>query len=141
MLFTQATEAGIAIENAIIIPKEGLTKLEIPANQKRILHWAKDNHVNIHFPLSHESNFNCFLGILAQDRMDEKEEQLKKKMLREAEKDLLEFIESLPAEENEANQDLLVSKEVEDLVNEFKNRLTDIIPGKAIVSLTIYKVV
>ena len=46
MLFTKATEAGIQLENAMLLSSENFTKSQIPANNARIKEWARDNHVN-----------------------------------------------------------------------------------------------
>lgn len=139
MLFTKATEAGIQLENAIILTTENLNKALIPANSDRIKTWAKDNHVNVAIAPQSDSDFNLVIGVMLDEQISEPTMNASKKMLRHAEKELLEFIESLPSNVDDAADDAIVANELNKLVEEFTKNVQSIAGEDTIVAIRIFK--
>lgn len=139
MLFTKATEAGIQLENATILTTENLNKALIPANEQRIKAWAKDNHVNVAIGPQSDSDFNLVIGVMLDESVSDPTMNASKKMLRHAEKELLEFIEGLPNNADDAADEAIVSNELNKLCEKFY-RDVQAIAGKGIlVDLIIFK--
>ena len=139
MLFTQATEAGIQLENALILSSEHFAKSQIPANHERILNWAKDNHVNIQFDSNPQSDFNCTIGIMMDDRVSDSTMSTNKKMLKHLGEDLIKFIDDMSDEANEATKDAENHQKVEDLVKQFEADVKSIYGEDIIVNICICK--
>ena len=139
MLFTQATEVGIQLENALILSPKSLAKAQIPANNERILNWAKDNHVNIQFDLNPKSDFNCTIGIMMDERVSDSTMSTNKKMLKHLGEDLIKLIDNLPDETDEAIKDAENYQKVENLRKQFEADVKDIYGEDAVVNICIYK--
>lgn len=139
MLFTQATEAGIQLENALILSPENLAKSQITANNERILNWAKDNHVNIRFDSNPKSDFNCTIGIMMDERVSDSTMSTNKKMLKHLGDELIKFIDNLSNETDEAIKDAENHQKVEDLVKQFEADVKSICGEDVIVDIDIYK--
>ena len=139
MLFTQATEAGIQLENALILSPENLAKSQITANNERILNWAKDNHVNVKFDSNPKSDFNCVIGIMMDERVSDSTMSTNKKMLKHLGEDLIKFIDNLSDEDDKAAKDAENHQKVEDLVKRFEADVKSIYGEDVIVNIGIYK--
>lgn len=139
MLFTQATEAGIQLENALILSPEHLAKSQITANNERILNWAKDNHVNIQFDSNPKSDFNCTIGIMMDERVSDSTMSTNKKMLKHLGEDLIKLIDNLPDETDEANKDAENHQKVENLVKQFEADVKSVYGEDIVVHIGIYK--
>lgn len=139
MLFTQATEAGIQLENALILSPEHLAKSQITANNERILNWAKDNHVNIQFDSNPKSDFNCTIGIMMDERVSDSTMSTNKKMLKHLGDELIKFIEDLSDEDDEAAKDAENYKKVEALVKQFEADVKNIYGEDVLVNVGICK--
>lgn len=139
MLFTQATEAGIQLENALILSPENLTKSQITANNERILNWAKDNHVNVKFDSNPKSDFNCVIGIMMDERVSDSTMSTNKKMLKHLGDELIKFIEDLSDEDDEAAKDAENYKKVEALVKQFEADVKNIYGEDVLVNVGICK--
>ena len=139
MLFTQATEAGIQLENALILSPEHLAKSQIPANNERILNWAKDNHVNIQFDSNPKSDFNCTIGIMMDERVSDSTMSTNKKMLKHLGDELIKFIDNLSDETDEAIKDAENHQKVKDLVERFEADVKDVYGEDVVVNIGIYR--
>ena len=139
MLFTKATEAGIQLENAIILTTENLSKALIPANNNRIKSWAKDNHVNVAIAPQSDSDFNLIIGVMLDESVSDPTMNASKKMLKHAEKELLEFIEGLPDNVDDAADDAMVVNEIDKLMREFSKNVQSIAGEDVMVSIRIFK--
>lgn len=139
MLFTKATEAGIQLENAIILTTENLSKALIPANNDRIKIWAKDNHVNVAIAPQSDSDFNLIIGVMLDESVSDPTMNASKKMLKHAEKELVEFIEGLPDNVDDAADDAIVAKEIDKLMREFAKNVQNIAGEDVMVSIRIFK--
>lgn len=139
MLFTKATEAGIQLENAIILSTENLNKALIPANNDRIKAWAKDNHVNVAIAPQSDSDFNLVIGVMLDESVSDPTMNASKKMLKHAEKELIEFIEGLPDNVDDAADEAILKNELDKLVKEFAEKVQNIAGGNVIVAVRISK--
>lgn len=139
MLFTKSTEAGIQLENAIILTTENLNKALIPANNDRIKAWAKDNHVNVAIGQQSDSDFNLVIGVMLDEQVSDPTMNASKKMLKHAEKELVEFIESLPSNVDDAADDAIVANELDKLMKEFAKNAQNIAGEDVMVSIRIFK--
>lgn len=139
MLFTQATEVGIQLENALILSPENLAKSQITANNERILNWAKDNHVLIKFDSNPKSDFNCIIGIMMDERVSDSTMSTNKKMLKHLGDELIKFIDNLSDETDEAIKDAENHQKVADLIKQFKADVKSIYGEDTIVDICICK--
>lgn len=139
MLFTKATECGIQLENAIILPTESFAKTQIPANADRITAWAKDNHVNISLEPVNDSDFNCRLGVALDESVPETIITATKKLLKNAEKELIEFINELPDNADKAADEAIVVNEIDKLVKKFIEDIEEIAGKDTLVSIKLFK--
>lgn len=139
MLFTKATEAGIQLENAIILTTENLSKAVIPANYNRIKAWAKDNHVNVTIAPQSDSDFNLVFGVMLDESVSDPTMNASKKMLKHAEKELTEFIENLPDNADDAADEAIIKNELDKLVKEFAEKVQSIAGADVIVAIKIFK--
>lgn len=139
MLFTKATMSGIQLENALILSPEHFAKSQIPANHERILNWAKDNHVNIQFDSNPQSDFNCTIGIMMDDRVSDTTMGTNKKMLHHLGRELAKFIDNLSDEADEAAKDAENHQKVEALVKQFEADVKSIYGEDVVVHIGIYK--
>lgn len=139
MLFTKSTEAGIQLENAIILTTENLNKALIPVNNDRIKAWAKDNHVNVAIAPQSDSDFNLVIGVMLDESVSDPTMNASKKMLKHAEKELVEFIESLPSNVDDAADDAIVANELDKLMKEFAKNAQNIAGEDVMVSIRIFK--
>ena len=139
MLFTKSTEAGIQLENAIILTTENLNKALIPANNDRIKAWAKDNHVNVAIGQQSDSDFNLVIGVMLDESVSDPTMNASKKMLKHAEKELVEFIEGLPSNVDDAADDAIVANELDKLMKEFAKNAQNIAGEDVMVSIRIFK--
>lgn len=139
MLFTQKTEAGIGLENAMLLTEEQLKKVKIPANNARISEWARDNHVNIGFFTRDESDFNLIIGIMQDSRISDAVYQTNKKMLKHLGDELIKFIDDLPAESEEAAKSAEDRKILDALVDKFHNDVKAICGDDTLIKVEIFK--
>lgn len=139
MLFTKATEAGIQLENAIILTTENLNKALIPANNDRIKAWAKDNHVNVAIAPQSDSDFNLVIGVMLDESVSDPTMNASKKMLKHTEKELTEFIENLPDNVDDAADEAIIKNELDKLVKEFTEKVQSIAGADVIVAIRIFK--
>ena len=141
MLFTKATENGIQLENALILSPEQYEKAQIPANNRRIMQWAKDNHVKIWFITIPKpgSEFNCILGIMMDSWVSDSTMSTNKKMLKHLGDELIKFIEDLSDETDEANKDAENHQKVEALVKQFEADVKSVYGEDIVVQIGIYK--
>ena len=140
MLFTKATEAGIQLENAIILTTENLNKALIPANSDRIKAWAKDNHINVAIAPQSDSDFNLVIGVMLDESVSDPTMNASKKMLKHAEKELLEFIEGLPSNVDDAADEAIITNELDKLMKEFAKNVQNIAGEDIIVAIKISKI-
>lgn len=141
MLFTQATAAGIQLENAIILSPEQYKKAKIPANNKRIMGWAKDNHVNISIGMQQStSDFNCTLGLMMDDRVSDNTMSTNKKMLKRLGEELIKFIDDMSDGVDEANKDAETHEKLTALVDKFKNDVKELCGKDAMIDVKIFKI-
>lgn len=138
MLFTQATEAGIQLENALILSPENLAKSQITANNERILNWAKDNHVNIQFDSNPKSDFNCTIGIMMDERVSDSTMSTNKKMLKHLGEDLVKFIDDMSENVDEANKDAETREKVAVLVDKFKSDVKELCGEDTIINVEVF---
>lgn len=138
MLFTQATEAGIQLENALILSPENLTKSQITANNERILNWAKDNHVNVKFDSNPKSDFNCVIGIMMDERVSDSTMSTNKKMLKHLGEDLVKFINDMSENVDEANKDAETREKVAVLVDKFKSDVKELCGEDTIINVEVF---
>ena len=139
MLFTKATENGVKLENAIILPVELWEKTQIPANNARISEWAKDNHVNIMFEPNQTSDFNCKLGIMMESEVAETLYNTNKKMLKNLGNELVRFINDMPSNVDEAADEAIVANELKTLANEFYEKVYSIVGHNVFIRLEVFK--
>lgn len=139
MLFTKSTEDGIQLENAIILTTENLNKALIPANNNRIKSWAKDNHVNVAIGQQSDSDFNLVIGVMLDEQVSDPTMNASKKMLKHAEKELVDFIIGLPSNVDDAADDAIVANELDKLVEEFTKNVQNIAGEDTIVAIRIFK--
>lgn len=139
MLFTKATEAGIQLENAIILSPENLNKALIPANNDRIKAWAKDNHVNVAIAPQSDSDFNLVIGVMLDESVSDPTMNASKKMLKHAEKELIEFIEGLPDNADDAADEAIISNELNKLFEKFYEDVQAIAGKGILVCVNIFK--
>lgn len=140
MLFTKATEAGIQLENAIILSPEQYKKAQIPANNKRILQWAKDNHVNISLNVQKDSDFNCTLGIMMDSCVSDSTMSTNKKMLKRSGEELTKFIDDMSDGVDEANKDAETHEKLTALVDKFKNDAKELCGDDTVVEVKVFKI-
>ena len=138
MLFTQATEVGIQLENALILSPEHLAKSQITANNERILNWAKDNHVVIRFDSNPKSDFNCVLGIMMDERVSDSTMSTNKKMLKHLGEDLVKFIDDMSENVDEANKDAETREKVAVLVDKFKSDVKELCGEDTIINVEVF---
>jgi hypothetical protein len=119
MLFTQSTEAGIQLENALILSPEDFAKVSIPANAARVSNWAKEMNVSVNFNQQPNSDFNCFIGIMTDERVSEEQLNKEKKFLKTTGNALMQFIENLPAKEENARHEADVRTAVSALTKKY----------------------
>ena len=139
MLFTQNTEAGIALENAMLLTDEQLKKVQIPANADRVKSWAKDNHVNISVSGEVMTDFNIAIGIMQDSRVSDTVYQTNKKMLKHLGEELIKFIDDLPAESEEATKSAEDRKTLDALVDKFHNDVKAICGDDTLIKVEIFK--
>lgn len=139
MLFTKATEAGIQLENAIILSPENLNKALIPANNDRIKAWAKDNYVNVTIGPRFASDFNLIIGVMLNESVSDPTMNASKKILKHAEKELVGFIESLPDNVDDAADEAIVSNELNKLFEKFYKDVQAIAGKDILIDLVVFK--
>lgn len=139
MLFTKSTENGIQLENALILSPEQYKKAQIPANNKRILEWAKDNHVNLSLNAQAQSDFNCVLGIMMDNCVSDSTMSTNKKMLKHLGEDLIEFINGMSDQVEEATKEAETRKKLQKFVEDFKAGVKAICGEDTIVEVKIFK--
>lgn len=140
MLFTKATESGIQLENALILSPEQYKKAQIPANNKRLLEWAKDNHVNLGLNVqAPQSDFNCVLGIMMDNCVSDSTMSTNKKMLKRLGEELTKFIDDMSDEVDEANKDAETHEKLTALVNKFKHNVKDLCGKDTLIDVNVFK--
>ena len=141
MLFTQATEAGIALENGLLLTDEQYNKAVIPANCDRIKEWARDNHVNISISPEAKSDtgFNCVIGIMQDERVSDSTYQANKKMLKHLGDELIKFVDDMPAEPEKAAKSAKEHKILDALVDKFHNDVKAICGDDTLIKVEIFK--
>jgi hypothetical protein len=139
MLFTQSTEAGIQLENALILSPEDFAKVSIPANAARVSNWAKEMNVSVNFNQQPNSDFNCFIGIMTDERVSEEQLNKEKKFLKTTGNALMQFIEGLPAKEEEACCEADVRIAVNALTAKYTEELEMIVGEPVFVRVTIVR--
>lgn len=139
MLFTKSTENGIQLENALILSPEQYKKAQIPANNKRILQWAKDNHVNISLNVQKDSDFNCTLGIMMDSCVSDSTMSTNKKMLKRLGEELTKFIDDMSDGVDEANKDAETHEKLTALVDKFKNDVKELCGEDTIIDVEVFK--
>ena len=139
MLFTKATENGIQLENALILSPEQYKKAQIPANNKRILQWAKDNHVNISLNVRKDSDFNCTLGIMMDSCVSDSTMSTNKKILKRSGEELTKFIDDMSDEVDEANKDAETREKLATLVDKFKNDVKELCGEDTMIDVKVFK--
>ena len=139
MLFTKATESGIQLENALILSPEQYKKAQIPANNKRIMEWAKDNHVNIIIGVQKDSDFNCVLGVMMDTCVSDSTMSTNKKLLNHLGKELATFIDDMPDGVDEANKDAETHEKLTALINKFKHNVMDLCGEDTLVDVKVFK--
>lgn len=141
MLFTKATENGIQLENALILSPEQYKKAQIPANNKRILQWAKDNHVNIWLITipKEGSEFNCVLGVMMDNCVSDNTMSTNKKMLKRLGEELTKFIDDMSDEVDEANKDAETREKLRALVDKFKNDVRELCGEAVMINVEVFK--
>ena len=139
MLFTQATAAGIQLENAIILSPEQYKKAQIPANNKRIMEWAKDNHVNISIGVQPSSDLNCMLDIMMDDRVSDNTMSTNKKMLRHLGDDLIKLIDNMSDKVEEAVESAEINKKLNMLLDDFRAGIKALCGENTMVHVEIFK--
>lgn len=141
MLFTQATEAGIALENGLLLTDEQHSKAVIPANCDRIKEWARDNHVNISISpeVKSDTGFNCTIGIMQDERVSDSTYQANKKMLKHLGDELVKFIDDMPDSLEEANKTAEDRKRLDILTNDFEAAVKAICGQDVIVHVEVFK--
>lgn len=140
MLFTKATEAGIQLENALILSPEQYKKAQIPANNKRILEWAKDNHVNIVLNAQAQSDFNCILGIMMGDCISDNTLSTNKRMLMHLGENLTKHIDDMPDQVEEATKEAEIRKKLQKAVEDFEAGVKAICGEDTIVEVKVFKI-
>lgn len=141
MLFTKSTENGIQLENALILSPGQYKKAQIPANNKRILEWAKDNHVNLGLGvLQAQSDFNCVLGIMMDNCVSDSTMSTNKKMLKHLGEDLVKFINDMPDQIEEATKEAETRKKLQKFVEDFEAGVKAICGDDAIVEVKVFKI-
>lgn len=138
MLFTQATAVGIQLENALILSPEQYAKAQIPANNERILNWAKDNHVVIRFDSNPKPDFNCVIGIMMDERVSDTIMSTNKKMLKHLGEDLVKFIDDMSENVDEANKDAEIREKVAVLVDKFKSDVKELCGEDTIINVEVF---
>ena len=139
MLFTKSTESGIQLENALILSPEQYKKAQIPANNKRLLEWAKDNHVNLSLNIRTQSDFNCVLGIMMDNCVSDSTMSTNKKMLKHLGDELVKFIDGMPEELEEAKKVAEDRKRLDILMSDFEAAVKAICGEDTIVRIEIFK--
>ena len=139
MLFTKSTESGIQLENALILSPEQYKKAQIPANNKRLLGWAKDNHVNLGLNVQAQSDFNCVLGIMMDNCVSDSTMSTNKKMLKHLGDELVKFIDGMPEELEEAKKVAEDRKRLDILMSDFEAAVKAICGEDTIVRIEIFK--
>ena len=139
MLFTKSSEAGIQLENRLLLTPEQFAKTQIPANKNRISEWARDNHVNIMLQQSDQSDFNCILGIMTDSEISEATHNANKKMLKHLGDELIQFINSLPSNVDDAVDAAIVDNEVHNAIKCFIEKIEEILGKDTILSIKIGK--
>ena len=141
MLFTKSTESGIQLENALILSPEQYKKAQIPANNKRILEWARDNRVNLNLNVqAQKSDFNCILGIMMDNCVSDSLMTANKKMLKHLGEDLIGFIDSMPDQVEEATKEAETRKKLQKFVEDFEAGVKAICGEDTIVEVKVFKV-
>lgn len=141
MLFTQATEAGIALENGLLLTDEQHSKAVIPANCDRIKEWARDNHVNISISpkVRSDDGFNCAIGIMQDERVSDSTYQANKKMLKHLGDELIKFIDGMPDQVEEATKEAETRKKLQKFVEDFEAGVKAICGEDTIVEVKVFK--
>lgn len=139
MLFTQNTEAGIALENAMLLTPEQLEKANIPANNARIREWARDNHINISIGAANGSDFNCTIGIMQDERVSDSVYQANKKMLKHLGDELIGFINNMPDQVKEAADEAEMVDKLNLLVDGFKHAVKELCGEDTLIHVHIIK--
>ena len=140
MLFTKSTENGIQLENALILSPEQYKKAQISANNKRILEWAKDNHVNLGLNVQAQSDFNCVIGIMMDNCVSDSTMSTNKRMLKHLGEDLIKFINDMPDQVEEAVKEAETRKKLQQFVEDFKAGVKAICGDDAIVEVKVFKI-
>jgi hypothetical protein len=139
MLFTKATEAGIQLENALILSPEQYKKAQIPANNKRILEWARDNHVNLNLNAQAQSGFNCTLGIMMGDCISDNTMSTNKRMLMHLGENLTKHIDDMPDQVEDATKEAETRKKLQQFVEDFEAGVKAICGEDTIVEVKVFK--
>lgn len=139
MLFTKATEVGIQLENALILSPEQYEKAQIPANNKRILEWARDNHVNLCLNVREKSDFNCTLGIMMDNCVSDNTMSTNKRMLKHLGEDLTKFIDDMPDQIEEATKEAEIRKKLQEFVEDFEAGVKAICGEDTMVEVKVFK--
>lgn len=139
MLFTKATESGIQLENALILSPEQYKKAQIPANNKRIMEWAKDNHVNIIIGVQKDSDFNCVLGVMMDTCVSDITMSTNKKLLNHLGKELATFIDDMSDKADEANKDAETREKLTALVDKFKSDVKELCGEDTTIDVKVFK--
>ena len=141
MLFTQATKDGIVLENALILSPEQYKKALIPANKKRILAWAKDNHVEISIgDLQPASDFNCEFSIMMPSKISDVTMNSNKKKLKQLGEELVEFINGMSDKPEEAEKAAETRKKLDELVDKFRTEVKDLCGEDTAIIIEIVKI-
>lgn len=141
MLFTQATEAGIALENGLLLTDEQHSKAVIPANCDRIKEWARDNHVNISISpkVRSDDGFNCTIGIMQDERVSDSTYQANKKMLKHLGDELIKFVDDMPDKVEDAVKAAEDNKKLNIIVNNFYKEVKELCGNDTMVRVEIFK--
>jgi hypothetical protein len=139
MLFTQSTEAGIQLENALILSPEDFAKVSIPANAARVSNWAKEMNVSVNFNQQPNSDFNCFIGIMTDERVSEEQLNKEKKFLKTTGNALMQFIENLPAKEEDASRESIVRAVIDDITKKYAETIEKVVGEEVFVHVAIIR--
>lgn len=142
MLFTQATEAGIALENGLLLTDGQHSKAVIPANCDRIKEWARDNHVNISISpeVRSDDGFNCAIGIMQDERVSDSTYQANKRMLKHLGDELIKFIDDMPDQVEEAAEVAETNKKLNVILNNFYDEVRNLCGNDTVMRVEIYKI-
>jgi hypothetical protein len=96
-------------------------------------------NVSVNFNQQPNSDFNCFIGIMTDERVSEEQLNKEKKFLKTTGNALMQFIENLPAKEEDASRESIVRTVIDDITKKYAETIEKVVGEEVFVHVVIIR--